>query len=122
MLGHMGTRSQRHKFRRRRQGAGMVLLMSLVIIVLGIALFFRTDPFQRSEASSVERVSVPMITQAPEAVAGQKQNSQDEDTTKEEDAAKEGDKNEQAAAEEPVAPVPATNDLWMTIPKLGLYD
>jgi len=118
----MGTRSQQQKYRRRRQRAGLALLISLVIIVLGITLFFRTDPFQGTEASSVERVSVPMIAQAPEAVAEQKQNSQEEDTTKEEDAAKEGDKNEQAAAEEPVAPVPATNDLWMTIPKLGLYD
>src|SRR5215216_2639965 len=116
MPGHMGTRSQQQKFRRRRQRAGLALLMSLVIIVLGIALFFRTDPFQRSEASSVERVSVPMITQAPEAVAGQKQNSQDEGATKDGGVAKEGDKNVQAASEEPVAPAPATNDLWMTVP------
>src|SRR5215218_3284596 len=122
MPGHMGTRSQQQKYRRRRQRAGLALLISLVIIVLGITLFFRTDPFQGTEASSVERVSVPMIAQAPEAVAEQKQNSQEEGTTKEKDAAKEGDKNEQVAAEEPVAPVPATNDLWMTIPKLGLYD
>jgi sortase A len=112
----MGTRSQQQKFRRRRQRAGFVLLMSLAIIVLGITLFFRTDPFQRSEASSVERVSVPMIAQAPEAVAEQTESTQDEG------AAKEEDKKEQATAEEPVAPVPATNDLWMTIPKLGLYD
>jgi sortase A len=112
----MGTRSQRQKFRRRRQGAGLALLISLVIIVLGIALFFRTDPFQRTETSSVERVSVPMITRAPEAVAEQDQNSQDEGV------AKQGDEDEQAASEEPVAPAPATNDLWVTIPKLGLYD
>ena len=55
-----------------------------------------------------------MIAQAPEAVAEQKEASQDEGASKEED--------KQAVAEEPVAPVPATNDLWMTIPKLGLYD
>jgi sortase A len=122
MLGNMGTRSRSQKFRRRRQGAGIALLMSLVIIVLGITLFFRTDPFERTEASSVERVSVPMLTQAPEAVAGQKQNSQDESANKGEGVAKEGDKNEQAASEEPVAPAPTTNDLWMTVPSLGLYD
>ena len=110
----MGNRSQQQKFRKRRQRAGFVLLMSLAIIVLGITLFFRTDPFQRTEASPVERVSVPMIAQAPEAVPEQKEASQDEGATKEED--------KQAVAEEPVAPVPATNDLWMTIPKLGLYD
>jgi len=112
----MGTRSQRQKYRRRRQRAGFALLISLVIIVLGITLFFRTDPFQSTEASSVDKVSVPMIAQAPEVVAEQKDTSRDEGATKEED------KSEQAAAEEPVAPVPATNDFWLTIPKLGLYD
>ena len=121
MPGHMGTRSQQQKFRRRRQRAGLALLMSLVIIVLGVTLFLRTDPFQRTEASSVERVSVPMIAQAPEAVAEQKEGSQDQtDSSQDEGATKEEDKNEQAA--EPVAPAPATSDLWMTIPKLGLYD
>ncbi len=44
---------------------------------------------------------------------------------KEEAAAKkdEAAKKEQAAAEqEPAIPVPATNDMWLTVPKLGLYD
>jgi sortase A len=119
----MGNRSRQQKFRRRRQRAGFVLLMSLTIIVLGITLFFRTDPFQRTEASSVERVSVPMIAQAPEAVAEQTESAREQrGSSQEKGAAKEEDKKEQAAAEEPVAPVPATNDLWMTIPKLGLYD
>jgi sortase A len=113
----MGNRSQRVKFRRRRQRAGFVLLMSLVIIVLGVTLFFRTDPFQRTSGTlMVDRISVPMIAQAPEAVAGQTENTE---SSQGKDAAVE-DKKEQA--EEPVAPVPETNDLWMTIPKLGLYD
>ena len=111
------------KYRRRRQGAGLVLLMSLTIIVLGITLFFRAGPSQRtSEPLSVDRVAVPMISEAPKAVARQAEKStQDEGATKEK-GAKEGDKNEQAAAEEPAIPVPATNDLWMTVPRLGLYD
>src|SRR5215210_8668754 len=107
MPGHMGTRSQRQKYRRRRQRAGLALLMSLVIIVLGITLFFRTESFQRTEASSVEKVSVPMIAHAPEAVAEQQDTSQDEGATTEED------KSQRAAADEPVAPVPATNDFWL---------
>jgi sortase A len=113
----MGNRSQQVKFRRRRQRAGFVLLMSLAIIVLGVTLFFRTDPFQRtSGALMVDRISVPMIAQAPEAVAKQTENRE---SSQGKDAAVE-DKKEQA--EEPVAPIPETNDLWMTIPKLGLYD
>jgi sortase A len=109
------------KFRKRRQRAGFVLLASLLIIVLGITLFFRTDPFQRdSETVSVERVAVPMIGGAPEAVAEQEQAA--EEDTESQKGTDEGEKQQQAEAEKPVAPVPATNDLWMTIPKLGLYD
>jgi sortase A len=100
------------KFKRRRQQARFVLLISLVIIVLGVMLFFRTDPFQRTGGTSpVDRISVPMIAQVPEAVAEQTENKE-----------RSQGKEEQAAAEEPVAPVPKTNDLWMTIPKMDLYD
>jgi sortase A len=112
------------KFRKRRQRAGFVLLASLLIIVLGITVFFRTDPFQRaSEPVSVERVAVPMIGGAPEAVAEQSAEEQaaEEDTGSQKDT-DEGEKQQQAEADKPVAPVPATNDLWLTIPKLGLYD
>jgi sortase A len=116
------------KFRKRRQRAGFVLLASFAIIVLGIALFFRTDPFGgASETVSVERVAVPMIGGAPEAVAedaGQQEQAAEEtgsgaDDQKDQEKKKQAD---QSGGEQPVAPVPATNDLWMTIPKLGLYD
>src|SRR3712207_5748891 len=66
----MGNRSQMRKFKRRRRGAGLVLLTSLAIVVLGVVLFFRTDPFQRTSAAlMVERVAVPIISDAPQAVA-----------------------------------------------------
>ena len=43
-----------------------VFAVSLAIIVLGVTLFFRMDPFRRaSETGSVERVAVPMIGGAP---------------------------------------------------------
>ena len=109
------------KFRKRRQRAGFVLLASFLIIVLGITLFFRMDPFERaSETVSVERVAVPMIGGAPEAMAEQEQAA--EEDTESQKGTDEGEKQQQAEAEKPVAPVPATKDLWMTIPKLGLYD
>jgi sortase A len=115
----MGNRSQMRKFKRRRQQAGFVLLMSVVIIVLGVTLFFRTDPFQRAGGTStVARISVPMITQAPEPVAEQTENK----VSSQGKGAAVEDKKEQAAAEEPVAPIPKTNDLWMTIPKMDLFD
>jgi sortase A len=114
----MGNRSQMRKYRRRRQGAGLILLMSLAILVLGVALFFRTGPFQRtSGALLVDRVSIPMISEAPQAVSERVtvEDSQSDPVTGE-------DEKQQAPAEKPVAPIPETNDLWMTIPDLGLYD
>jgi sortase A len=113
------------KFKKRRQRAGFVLLASLAIIILGVTLFFRLDPFQRaSESVSVERVAVPMIGSAPEAVAedaGQPEAAA-EKTGSRDGVQEEGEKKQQAEAEQPGIPAPATSDLWMTIPKLGLYD
>jgi rare lipoprotein A len=46
-----------------------VFVVSLAIIVLGVTLFFCMDPFRgASETGSVERVTVPMIGGAPEAM------------------------------------------------------
>ena len=113
------------KFKKRRQRAGFVLLASLAIIILGVTLFFRLDPFQRaSESVSVERVAVPMIGSAPEAVAedaGQPEVAAEKSGARD-GVQKEGEKKQQAEAEQPGIPDPATSDLWMTIPKLGLYD
>ncbi len=117
------------KFKRRRRGAGLVLLMSLGILVLGVMVFFRTDPSQGTSAGlPVERVSVPMISEAPQAVAEQAEEEQPaeqpaagNEESKNNAVKAEGEK-QQAAVERPVAPVPETNDLWMTIPDLGLYE
>jgi sortase A len=121
----MGNRSQMRKFKKRRQKAGFVLLASLAIIVLGVALFFRTDPFRgASETVSVERVAVPIIGGAPEATAedGGQQEQAAAENTEAQDATRKDSAKRQQRTEQPAAPLPATNDLWMTIPKLGLYD
>ncbi|MDQ3590298.1 MAG: hypothetical protein M3392_08665, partial [Actinomycetota bacterium] len=65
----MGTKSNKRKFRRRRQRAGFVLFVSLMIVVLGGVLFFRTAPLQETSSGPVARVGVPLISAAPEAVA-----------------------------------------------------
>jgi sortase A len=118
------------KFKRRRRRAGFVLLMSLVIVVLSVSLFLRTDPLQRTSAALLaERVAVPMISEAPQAVsrqAGDEQAAGVKSAEKKENAggqeAKERNAKQQATAEAPVAPVPQTNDMWLTIPKMDLYD
>jgi sortase A len=112
------------KFRKRRQRAGFVLLASFAIIVLGIAMFVRVGPFGGgSEAASVERVAVPMIGGAPQAIsedAGQPEQAATGNEGSRDNARK--DKMRQDREAQPAIPVPANNDLWMTIPKLGLYD
>jgi sortase A len=125
----MGTRSNKRKFKRRRQRAGFVLFVSLIIVVLGGVLFFRTAPFQETRSDPLARVGVPLISAAPEAAAeaGAKEavGENEEAAAKKEEAAKKDEqrKEEQAVAEqEPAVPVPATNDMWLTVPKLGLYD
>jgi sortase A len=121
----MGNRSQMRKFKRRRQGASLVLLMSLAVLVLGIVVFFRTDPSGGASAGlPVERVSVPMLSEAPPAVAEQAEEEQAaaENEDSQTDAARGGKQEQQADVERPVAPVPETKDLWMTIPDLGLYE
>ena len=106
------------RFRRRRRRAGFVLLMSLAIVVLGVALFFRAEPYERmGGAPLAERVALPVISEAPQAVAEQAAAKDSRSN-----AAKEEVKEQQVSAEKPVAPVPETKDLWMTIPDLGLYD
>jgi sortase A len=112
------------KFKRRRRRAGFVLLMSLTIVVLGVTLFFRTDPFQRTSGTLVaERVAVPMISESPQPIseqAGEERAAAEKNSQG--NGAKEGNEKQQTAVEEPMIPAPETNDLWMTIPKLGLYD
>jgi sortase A len=63
----MGERSQKRKYRRRRQQAGFVLLVSLVIVVLGGLMFTGLDPLQRAP-EPVDEVAAVRLANAPEAV------------------------------------------------------
>ena len=126
----MGKRSDRRVFRRRRRRVGFALLVSLAVVAFGALLFagmgpagLHTNPLGSAEKSPVERVQSPDLAEAPEAVAEQENESagslraaEDEDRNT---AAK---KQQVQKAAEPAPPVPPTNDLWMSIPALGLYD
>ncbi len=99
------------------------MFVSLIIVVLGGVLFSRIAPLQETSSGPIPRVGVPLLSAAPEAVAEAGEN--EEAAAKKEEAAKkdEEQKKQQAAAEqEPAIPVPANNNMWLTVPKLGLYD
>lgn len=167
----MGEGSRRRKFRRRGRGAGFVLFVSLVIVVLGGLIFFGTDPSQ-SEAGSnkVARVDAPEVAGAPEAIAEPEPaivqvpdipyNATEEEAEEMlrnnglelgEVKREPNDEYEKGGVfyQDPLpgvevregsrvgitlssgpekkdaggeAPEPATNDLYLTVPKLGLYD
>ena len=91
------------------------------------------------ERATVERAASVRVAEAPEAASGQKEERAQFLASEEEDKKTAAEKNEAAqkadekeAASHQVAqrpdqkksgiPTPPTNDLWMSIPALGLYD
>ncbi len=134
----VGTKPNYRKFRRRRQRAGFALFASLAIVVFGALLLagmaptgLQSSALRSAGESPVERVHSPSLAGTPEAVAEQKaqtvETSAEERPAAEQEQAREKaprrETTEQAARPEPAAPpVPPTNDLWMSIPKMGLYD
>ena len=140
----MGKRSDRRIFRKRRQRAGFALLVSLAVIVVGAIMFSSLKPLtnlsaQGGEAGPVQRVDTLAVDSAPEAAKAEvateaqpAESSSDEEKAAEEEKAQAasggGDEPEKAnketeqASGPPPIPQPATNDLWMDIPALGLND
>jgi len=120
----MGKRSDRRKFRRRRRWAGFILLLSLALMVFGVMVIrdIMSSPDVQPTASrsvdkvGVERVASVRVADAPEAAGGQK-------TDKKEAARDQASQRKQKPdPKSPAIPTPPTNDLWMSIPALGLYD
>jgi sortase A len=131
----MGKRSDRRKFRRRRRWAAFFLLLSLALMVFGVMLLIGMGyPDQRPAASGgLERAASVHVSDAPEAVSGQKRDKESaaEKNEVDKEAAQKSDEKEAAgdqASQKPEQkkqsgiPTPPTNDLWMSIPALGLYD
>jgi sortase A len=147
----LGKRSDRRIFRRRRQRAGFALLVSVAIVVVGAIMLSSMNPFSPDLTASgggdsgVKRVVSPEVDQAPEAVAENAATPQEtadeaaveekaveEDKAQAEGSGNSGEKADDKAQEKkepgqqasgpPPIPQPATNDLWMDIPALGLDD
>jgi len=143
----MGKRSDRRIFRKRRQRAGFALLVSLAVIVVGAIMFSSLRPVstvstlsaQAGEAGPVQRVDAPAVDGAPEAAKAEAATqearpsggpsdeelaAQEEEAAEQKRAAEEekAQKEPEQASGPPPIPQPATNDLWMDIPALGLND
>jgi sortase A len=117
----MGTGSNKRKFRRRRQRAAFALFASLIILVLGGVLFFQMDPLREANGGLVGRAEAPAVPEAPEVVAeGATDAAEEKEATSEGEQRKEEPKP--TAEQEPAIPAPATNDMWLTVPKMDLYD
>ena len=145
----MGKRSDRRKFRRRRRWAGFLLLVSLALVVFGVQFLMgmgfpdlQPAASRTAEKVGVERVKSPDVAHAPEAVGKQtadevallaseeddqktpaekeqvdKQATQKANEKQAQERAKKPDEPQQTAL-----PDPPTDDLWFSIPALGLYD
>jgi sortase A len=147
----MGKRSDRRKFKRRRRWAAFCLLLSLALMVSGVLLLAGIGSPEKQPVASdgiqravVERAASVRVAGAPDAASGQERNKAEilasEEETKmttaeknevDKEAAQKTDEQEDAShrtAQEPdpkkrsAIPTPRTNDLWMSIPALGLYD
>jgi sortase A len=145
----MGKRSDRRKFRRRRRWAGFLLLVSLALVVFGVQFLMgmgspdlQPAASRTAEKVGVERVKSPDVAHAPDAVGKQTADEvallaseeDDQKTPAEKEqvdkqaAQKANEKQAQERAKKPdepqqtALPDPPTDDLWFSIPALGLYD
>ena len=115
----MGKRSDRRKFRRRRRWAAFFGLLSLALMVFGVMLLNQMGSPEKQPAASggVKRAASVRVAQAPEAASGQERDRAQLDKKTAAEKAQEPDPKKRSAI-----PTPPTNDLWMSIPALGLYD
>jgi len=126
-------RSDRRKFRRRRQRAGFALFSLAVLSVLGVMMLFGTETGRQTggEEQRLVRAELPKVEQAPEVAQAEKKKKEEgaekageegERQKKKEEPKKEegsGGREQASIMEDP--PDPPTNDLWLTVPKMGRY-
>ena len=133
--GHNGAGMRVFRRRRRRTGPLLASLLSLVILgALALPGMGLTTPgadpggTTSTAADPVARVETPNLSGTPDVA--EDENSGGSATSKQRSGgafapAKNGDSGDrqpERAATRPAIPQPATNDLWMTIPKMELYD
>src|SRR5215210_5255916 len=144
----MGKKSDLRKFRRRRRWAGFSLLVSLALVVFGVQFLMGVgspdlQPTAAHTATKVvlDRVKSPGVADAPKAISEKAQDAQllaseeedvktkaekeqvDREAAQKADQKAEAQKEAKEQAKKPATvPTPPTDDLWFSIPALGLYD
>lgn len=83
-------------------------------------MLFRLDPLQTTAGETVSRVESPEVAEAPEPVPEKKQ--EPEESANADDGANKEEKKDAGSDEPEGPPVPESKDLWLTVPKIGLYD
>ena len=112
----------------------MVLFVSMAIVVLGGFTFLQTDPAAKFSEGPIDGVDSPKVAEAPakapdpEAIKAAREKKVEE-ARAERQAARQAAREEarrkreaEAKALEANPPDPPTDDLWMSIPALGLWD
>src|SRR5688572_8336055 len=106
--GHMGKRSDRRKFRRRRRWAAFLVLLSLALMVFGVTLLTGSPDEQPVATGGIERAAVQraasvQLAGPPEAASEQKREDAQVLASEEEDKKSAAEKNEvdQEAAQKP---------------------
>jgi sortase A len=97
---HQSRRSRKRIYRKRRR-TGFFVFVGLVVLTIGALIYLRMSPTSEEGVETVERVEDPSVVEAPEEPA-----------------------TEEAAEEEEEAapPPPDEPTMYLTIPKLGIYN
>ncbi len=115
---------RKRTFKKRRQ-TGLFVFLGLVILTLGVLIFFGTDLLSsRTDSESVGQVADPTVDGAPEIVS---EDASEEDSATEEETADEEEAVDDAADEESMSdedePTPVAPDdptMSLSVPKLGI--
>jgi sortase A len=105
--------SKRPVYKRRRRVALLVLLLLIVLVVVGLRVGV-------TGGERLDRINTPVIGQAPEIV--DEQTVGEGEAAEKETAGEENTEEEAAEEEEPVVVVPNDPTLFLTVPRLSLFE
>src|ERR687893_1710335 len=98
-------------FRRRRRNALLIFILLAALILSSVSLSLLSGPSEEAVNETAEQVEAPPAEEEPQEMATEEEPTEEEPT------------EEEPAEEAPRAPaVPEDPTLYLTVPKLGLYD